>query len=184
MTWTEIAAAPSAGKAPGAAVLVSCKPAFGKTSPQDRLTITFRPELIGPSGAWIAWRAAVRVLLGDGEHRGRLRIEHLPGGAHSLRSTGGTAARKLVRPCLVLVGLPWIPSVRHASAPVRHDAGDGWIEVVLPSWCVTPPPPAAVQATAAAPAPGPKPNGRGYSGVDHLPDPVAQGRRGVGAVTR
>ncbi len=183
MSWTEITAKPGPARL-DEPIIVSCKPGTSRTSPADRLTVTFRPELLGPESAWLAGKPKVKVLVGGGEHQGQIRVERNSGGAHMLHVSGGRHVQSLVRPCLVLRGLSWIPAQRHPATAVDHDAGEGWVEITLPTWCATPP--VGIQVSAIADvrtAPVTRPNGT-YSGVDHLPDPVALGRRGVGPVSK
>ncbi len=139
---------------------------------RPRISITLRPEFIGPEAEWIKPGASFRLLIGSGEHLGLLRVEK--GSGRVFAAAGGKQKPK--RSLIILQGLDWIPADRHTMTALDHDSGEGWLEITLPAWGR----PSATEAHAdarSAPTQQVTPK-RGISFVDQVADPVAARRRG------
>ncbi len=171
MSWNEIAQTnTSRGKTETPCPVVAQSIA-STTRMKPRITITLRPEFIGPEADWIVPRATFRLLIGSGEHLGMLRIEKAAQG----RTFAGSGGKKAKRPMIILQGLEWLPEHRNAMTSLDHDSGDGWLEITLPAWGR----PTATVVHAVAPIAETQPARlkRGVTFVDQVPDPVAARRR-------
>ncbi len=181
MTWQDLPP-PRSQAIHRSPLQISCRAGAGRTNCKERrVTLAFRTEFMGDECAWIVPGARVTVMLGVGEHAGMIRIQRDPQGKHRLNGSGGRPGSDKRRPVLVLRGYGWIPDETRRPRSVDHDTGAGWIEVSLPEWARIP----GARQQPAAPAPAPRaaaPLRNGRSLTDHIPDPVAQGRRPTSAV--
>lgn len=153
MSWSPIELPPSKlkGMPPRAGVYVS-------TTKPGRYACTmlmgFRPSAFDPAPKWLADGQGVEVLVGHGEHAGRLRIQ--PGTRLRLmRATGARPGKPggTGNLCLRLPLLPGVPEAKRAGTSCEFDYHDDWIEVELPAWAR---PKAEATPPSATPAP-PKP---------------------------
>ena len=78
---------------------------------------------------WAAQVVDVRLLLGEGEDAGRVRV--VPGGAIRLLAMGKT--RAFIRSGLLACTLP-VPDGKVAPVPVEFDYDAEWIDITLPVW--------------------------------------------------
>lgn len=96
-----------------------------------RIVIALRPEQID-NLPWLTPGGGVKLLLGHGEHAGKLRLE--PGGpAKLVKSTRGATVMIMSPDLATRLRLP--PG-RLPPEEVGFDFHDTWIEIDLPKWAV------------------------------------------------
>lgn len=105
------------------------------------VTITFRDtDLLALP--WFQVGQKVDLLIGDGEHKGRVRIQ--PGGNAELTRVAGRQVngQVSVRSAALVSALPLRPG-KISPEVVGYDFGDDWVEIDLPAWaCAASPLPA------------------------------------------
>ena len=110
-----------------------------------RLKIVLRTEHLEGGLSW--WKAgvAVRLLVGEDENAGSIRIE--PGGALKLSKAGGTTGR----PMLSVPAWPGLSNKSAKALPAEFEHSEKWIEIALPPavLATAPTPPAGTGPTAA-----------------------------------
>lgn len=132
MTWHDIGAErPNDAKT---APVTMCASA-GTGVQRRRVTITFRdPEILALP--WVKKGRMVKVMIGRGEHDGRLRI--VAGAGAKLFSIGQKATQEkqiCLRSATLAAALPLRPG---EIAPVScgYDWHNDWIEIDLPKWAL------------------------------------------------
>ena len=148
MSWNEIK--PMVKYTAGAAaadVSMSCTVDGGRFA--RRIYITARIDRLTHMTFWRE-DARVKVLLGQGDHAGHIRI--VPGEAFKLRSGGPRALTPGQAPILVIPALPGMLAGKWKKTAVEFDYEAAWLEITLPEWC-RPPAVGAMPPDAAVPPP-------------------------------
>ena len=124
MSWESVAPPPARDGLGPVTVAIGNIGAGART---QRLKIMVRTDLL-PECSFFRVGNGCRVLIGEGDHQGLLRIE--PGSEFSITTAGGKVKTNAVLFMLVPRG----DVGRHNPVNVEFDYDEQWIELTLPEW--------------------------------------------------
>lgn len=113
--------------APGAKIAVAAIMNYPTKRTPSAVKLIFRPDLIEQAPSWLVQDGRVRVLIGEGEHAGVIRLE--PGGPVRLRRMGRGASCWLRLP-----RGEGVPAQGRPRTECEYEYQDKWVEVTLPAW--------------------------------------------------
>ncbi len=127
MSWTEILP-----QARAANTVADVQFAVSKPGRFRQMGILHLRTAAFPECNWLVPGARVKLMLGDGEHTGQLRLT--PGGASRITSAAGSAAKTMVRLRSIELRAKLPEAAAHPASPCSYDYDIDWIEITLPDW--------------------------------------------------